>query len=200
MIIGLLGPIGSGKTEAARHLAQAYGLEVLSVADPIRHMLKALGVPEDQFRGRNKDRPQGWLGNKTTRHLMETLGQWGRDQSATLWSGLLDARLASRELGRVGVSESDLNTATDVGDVREAPLFKTNGVVIDDIRLPLEAHTVRVRGGKLWRIDRKLTVGQSHIERAASMIDADVTITNSGTVSDLTRALDEAWQDANEVV
>lgn len=177
-LIGLLGSMGAGKTTAATILARAHNLDIVSVAAPIRAMLQALGVDPALFNGRHKDKPIAYLGNKTPRQLMQSLGDWGReDVAGNVWSGLLETRLAERHLA------NDLH------------------VVVDDIRLPLEAAAIRARGGVLWRVIRGTQQVQaigSHVTERGALIEADQTIPNHASIADLEHALAEAWADQYE--
>ena len=87
MIIGLTGLAGSGETTVARHLMGMHGFVRHRMAEPLKSMLKALGLTEQQIDGDLKEVPCELLGGKTPRHAMQTLGtEWGRDLiSQNLW-------------------------------------------------------------------------------------------------------------------
>ena len=176
MIIGLLGTAGAGKTTAARMIADILGpedTEILQVAAPIKAMLLGLGLQPEDFNPRNKEKPIGWVG-ASPRQLMQTLGDWGRGVNQTLWTGLLEARMTALLLK--GVPH----------------------LIVEDIRLPLEASILKRSNGTLLRITRpKVVVSGNHVtERAGQMIDVDHELDNSGSLDQLRAVLEELIQEA----
>lgn len=172
MIIGILGPAGAGKTTAAEMLAKGLkGALTLSIAAPIRSMLLGLGLQPQDFDRKSKEKPIGWIG-ASPRHLMQTLGDWGRGVNQSLWVNLAESRITTALLN--GVPH----------------------VIVDDIRTPLEAALIRRFNGVLIRIERPNLQGQPHVtERGASLIEADHTIQNNGSLEQLKQALDDAIQE-----
>lgn len=137
LVVGLAGPAGVGKsTLAARLTATVAPVAVrrMSFADPLRDMLRALGVPETAIVGdlRAKERPCDELLGQTGRHAMRTLGtEWGRKTiHPDLWVAAWERRLAE--------------TLESV-------------VVIDDVRFDNEAAAIRRAGGVVIRLRRALT-------------------------------------------
>jgi hypothetical protein len=130
-VIGLMGPIGCGKTTTAQILVRSYGYKRLRVADGIKRMLMALGLTEAQVDGDLKEVPCALLGGRTPRFAQQTLGtEWGRR--------LIDEDLWVRSLEyQCGLALAD-----------------NKNVVIDDIRFPDEAAVVRRLGGSLYRVLR----------------------------------------------
>lgn len=128
----------AGKTTLALGLA-GHGFLRLRFAGPLRAMLAALmreqGAAEDDIThaldGPGKEQACAWLGGRTPRHAMQTLGtEWGRRCMAPdLWLSAAERRL------------------------REA-LASGRSVVLDDVRFPDEAALVRRLGGLLVRVDR----------------------------------------------
>lgn len=172
MIIGLLGSAGAGKTTAAELLAEMLdGAVIISVAAPLRTMLYGLGLQPSDFEKKAKERPIGWIG-ASPRHMMQTLGDWGRGLNQSLWANLAESR------------------------VTMALLNGTANIILDDIRMPLEASMVRRFSGVLLRIERPgLSSGTHTTERASSLIDADYTIQNTGGLDKLRQDLDDALQE-----
>lgn len=120
-LIAFTGAMGAGKSTAADAYPEAARV---SFAEPIRRMLIALGVSEQNLRNpnlKNAELPQ--FGGLSARYLMQTLGtEWGRKLICdTIW---IDA--ASRII---------------------VERLKTADVVIDDCRFDNEADAVHALGG-----------------------------------------------------
>lgn len=131
-VIGFCGPIGCGKSTAARILMERYGYRRERFADPLKAMLAALGLSPEELDGPAKEAPAALLGGRTPRHAMQTLGtEWGRQ--------LIDPDLWVRawEL-RVGGYWRRFH----------AP------VVSDDVRFGNEVAAIRAMGGLVVRIER----------------------------------------------
>lgn len=160
-IIGLCGLATAGKSTAA---AAFYGWERASFAAPIRAMLAALGLTAEDMGERGKNVPLPWLGGKTPRQLMQSLGtEWGREQvSPDIWLALAERRISCAR----------------------AAAFAANfhGIVFDDVRFDNEAALLRSLGGKVLRIERDgLAPSMTHAsERGVSLDLVDGTIINLG--------------------
>lgn len=169
LVIGLAGPMGSGKSTAAKDLAKRAGFEILPFAEPLKRMLLALGVPHRNLYGsqREKAEPLALLGGRSARDAMKTLGtEWGRELiSPTLWVNAWKKSAA----GRV--------------------------IIADDVRFPNEAAAVRALGGVVIRIERPdrgerpgAETADSHASERIAFA-ADLTIANDGSRSDLGRRI-----------
>ena len=127
-LIAFTGPMGAGKSTAADAFPDAIHV---SFAEPIRRMLIALGVPEQNLRDpslKNAALPQ--FGGTSARYMMQSLGtEWGRKLIGdTLWIDTA-SRLIEQHL-------------------------KTHDVVIDDCRFDNEADAVHALGGVLIDVMR----------------------------------------------
>lgn len=125
-ILGLVGPLGSGKTTLANAVVDLVKGQRLSCAGPIRDMLHALGIPREDLTT-NKNKPQPWLHHLTSRAMLKSLGtEWGRELvGPDIW---INAVLrAAEKVGPRGAS-----------------------IVIDDIRFDNEARAVKEAGGHLF--------------------------------------------------
>lgn len=124
VIIGLAGYRGSGKTTAARVLAEKYNACELTFKETmLRGLCVIFGVPSISFEDRGaKEYPQTWLHGRSPRYVMQTFGtDWGRDMiHPDIW---VDA--VRREV-----------------DACDAGL-----IVISDVRFPNEARMIRELGG-----------------------------------------------------
>lgn len=130
-IIAFSGKAGAGKTTAAMMLvATGAGYCRLSFADPLRDMLRALGLTTDDLSER-KEVPHLLLGGKTPRQALQTLGtEWGRKMiTDDLW---------------LGIARHRLNRALDAGE----------RVCFDDCRFANEAALVRALGGIVINVTR----------------------------------------------
>ncbi|RVH83234.1 deoxynucleotide monophosphate kinase [Sinorhizobium medicae] len=169
-IIGLSGPSGSGKSEAAKHLADAHGLTAIKFALPLKTMLRAYyatqglseAETERRIEGDLKEVPDPYLSNQTPRHAMETLGtEWGRICIAPdFWI-----------------------------DAWKRKVSLTEGVVVtDDCRFDNEAETIKALGGSIVRLKPKVRRRKKSEHVAESGLSdrfVDHEIINDGTIDDL---------------
>jgi hypothetical protein len=160
-IVAFCGPEGCGKSFAAEHLIANHGFVRFSFADPIREMLRIIGVTDKELSDRVlKESPCAALHGRTPRHAMKTLGtEWGRDMiDIKLWSDLALKRLL----------------AASAAGLR---------VVLDDCRFDNEAETWIKSGGVILEIRREgCNYDPAHASSAGlsrQLIDA--IIDNKGT-------------------
>lgn len=166
-LIGLTGRARSGKDTVADFIVAAQGGYKYSFADPIRHMLRPLGVDMwDPYWQSRKEEIIPALG-VSPRRMMQTLGtDWGREIiNPDLW--LL---LAQQTLHRNGP-----------------------GMVVADVRFENEADWVRRHGGRIIHVIRpdakevEAHVSESGIEVAPT----DTQLFNTGTLEELQIAVRE---------
>lgn len=161
MIIGITGRKGSGKDTAA-FVFEAAGYEKLKFAGALKEMIAALleyqGVDEDlifrMLEGDLKEVPTHYLGGRTPRHAMQTLGtEWGRKlMHEDLW----------------------VDVTMNAADGHE-------GVVISDVRFPNEVAAIKDRGGVIYRVERP-GVDRSDEHPSEALIDTlevDETLLNT---------------------
>jgi len=135
-IIALTGAKTVGKTTTARalktRLVSTTGARchILSFADPIRDMIRAMGVDKYYLQTANKEKPIDGLGGHSVRTLLQTLGtDWGRETvSREIWIWAMRKKLE----------------AITPGDV----------AIIDDCRFDNEAELVNAIGGEVWHLTR----------------------------------------------
>lgn len=80
VIIGLLGPAGSGKSTVAQHLVEKYGAKRYSLAAPLKEIAKrAFDFTDEQVRGtqEQKEAPDPRYGGKSARWFLQRLGTEG---------------------------------------------------------------------------------------------------------------------------
>lgn len=170
-IIGLLGIAGSGKTLVAKHLVDEYGYHRTRFADPLKTMLRALGLTEAEVDGDHKMRPMERFGGVTPRHMMQTLGtEWGRRRiHPDLW--------------------------VDAWKVAVANL--PGPIVVDDVRFPNEAAAVWAMGGEVWRVFRPGIGTIEHFsEQVGTKIAENELLANATTIPALLRSVDTLMRKA----
>lgn len=142
-VIGLTGLKRCGKDTLIRHLCEHHGFLAFSWVEPLRQMLRALGVPEDYITGdRREEIVPGY--RVSGRWLMQSLGtEWGRNLvGPDVWiNGLLNSP-----------------------DFKAALL--RSPVVINGTRFTDEAQAVKGLGGKIWKVTRPGFIPDSHISEA----------------------------------
>lgn len=175
-IIAFTGLAGSGKSTAAAHLVSK-GFTRIRFAGPLKAMMAALGLTQEQIEGSEKETPCSLLGGKTPRHAMQTIGtEWGRDLIAPdLWIRAFNVALAKVPAG--------------------VP------VVIDDCRFPNEAEVVATAGGVLVRIERPGAGATGHSSEA-HVLPVSATIHNRTDVPSLLWRVDAlvsdlSWRDVS---
>jgi len=170
LVIGILGVAGSGKTLVSKHLSDRYGYRRTRFADPIKQMLRAIGLTEEEVDGDSKSRPIPRFGGATPRHMMQTLGtDWGRKMvSAEMWV-------------EVWRREAEASTVP---------------IVVDDVRFLNEAQAVRSLCGVLWRVHRPgLASSDAHVsEKQNRMISEDIQIVNATDIPALIASVDAVME------
>ena len=171
MIIAFAGLAGSGKSTAAMHLVLRHGFKRIRFADPLKNMIRVLGLTDAEIEGDKKEQPCALLCGKTPRAGMQTLGtEWGRDlMGSELWV----------RAWRHAVDK--LPPYTDI--------------VVDDCRFPNEVEAVRAAGGWIIRVVRNgAGQGAAGHSSEAQAFEVDSTIYNDGSIEDFLRAVDVVWR------
>lgn len=164
-ILGLTGAAGCGKSTAAIQLAAAHGFTRTRFAEPLKAMLRGLGLTVDQVDGDQKEAPAELLGGKSPRFAMQTLGtEWGRVLiDPDLWVNAWAQSIAGAH----------------------GPL------VVDDVRFPNEVAMIRRLGGRVVRILRPglAALGDHVSEAGAALLPVDAEVLNDGSAEQLARRL-----------
>ena len=186
--IGFIGPMGVGKSTAAKHLAEQYRYTVVSFADPLREIALAL----DPIVGVCSEaccEPQGGL----TR-LSEVVDQYGWSRAKEAYPEVRRTlqRLGT-EAGRNVYGEDHwVELAWQRFDELWAATSMPYRAAFDDCRFDNEAASIRKYGGVIVRLDRpglKHTKERDHFSEHGITTPADYRITTS-TEEELTWALD----------
>jgi hypothetical protein len=182
--IGLIGKARSGKDSAALHLVRTRQYTRLAFADPLKEMALSINpyIPTGYgvtVRLSALIADVGWEYAKDTypevRRFLQRLGQSIRDQDEDYFANMLRRKLNNAEAWNLPV-------------------------VVADVRYPNEAEMLAARGFRMVRIVRPTGTAMTMREMQAAMHDsenalndyeADLTITNDGTLDDLARKLGE---------
>jgi hypothetical protein len=171
-VIAFSGKAGSGKSTSASYLVDHYGYTLLKFADPMKDMLRALGLGSFELEGSGKEMPCFLLGGKTPRFAMQTLGtEWGRDTlSYDIW--------VTAWLHRA-----------------ESLIKSGKKVVCDDVRFPNEVEAVKKLSGVLIHIKDPTRVdhSDSHISESGGL-QHDFRILNNGTITELYEKVDQYFR------
>jgi hypothetical protein len=161
-LIGITGEKYSGKSTIARFLHDTFGYARIRFADPLKDMLRAIGLTDYELEGDGKELPCEILAGHTPRYAMQSLGtEWGRERiSREFWS---EAWAHRADRGPGGF------------------------VVAEDLRFPNEEFRIRLMGGVIWRVERPGYGSQDDhpSETEGRHIRADKTFTNQTSIEDL---------------
>ncbi|WPZ03076.1 hypothetical protein T8S45_09500 [Blastomonas marina] len=134
MLVGLVGASGAGKTAIAEALVQGHGFYRVHIGQPIKDMLGAFGLNNEELHGPPNLRaaPSQKLAGKSPRFAMQTLGtEWGREMiSKNIWADHLHRRLNSLQRDRV------------------------SEIIVDDLRFPEDFEAILGAGGVVVRVIR----------------------------------------------
>lgn len=161
--------MGAGKSTAAEHVRRAHGLRRISFAEPLKSMLRVLGLGDHELFGPGKEMPCAKLNGRTPRYAMQTLGvEWGRTLiSPTFWSDVGERRALE---------------ARDVG---------LPGVVFDDVRFQTEVDAIRRLGGVVVMIEGRAAQSATAWHESEKMeFEPDHRLVNDGTVESLEASVD----------
>ena len=171
-LLGITGKAGSGKSTAAQVLIDA-GWVRIKFADPLKDMLRAIGLTEDQIEGHLKEVPCDLLQGKTPRWAMQSLGtEWGR--------GCIGERFW------LDIARRKIALAMAAG----------LSVVVDDVRFENEAQVIRELGGLVLGISRNVNVSSGHVSEKGTTVD--MTHINNGTVAELRGFMEYVFLTATE--
>jgi predicted kinase len=166
-LVAFTGLAGVGKTTAAKILMADHGFVRVRFAEPLRAMLRALGLSDLELEGAWKEKPCDLLNGKTPRYAMQTLGtEWGRNMiDPNFW---VDAWF------------------------RRAHHVMAHGdnVVVDDCRFPNEVAAVHRLSGKIIKIRREDVSAMSHVSELQTLA-CDESIINDGDEDALAASLTE---------
>lgn len=126
-IIGIAGHARSGKDTVAQFIRQEYQCMQYAFAEPLKNMLKAIGLEEHELNGWRKDETNNDF-QSTPRHMMQTLGtEWGRDTiNDNIWVIAAEKRLKHMH----SINPAATILITDVRFQNEADFVRKHGFLI----------------------------------------------------------------------
>lgn len=163
-VIGIAGAARTGKDTTADFILAKIGGYKYSLAQPIREMLRPLGIHMEQpYWKQNKEKTIPAF-NASPRRIMQTLGtEWGRQTiDPNIWLNLMIARLHGRP-----------------------------GMIIPDVRFDNEAKAIRDRGGIIIHLTRDSApkVEAHASENGVKAIEGDYHINNNGDLESLQQSV-----------
>ncbi len=174
MIVGLLGPAGSGKSTIAAHLADRYNAQRYALAEPLKTLvMRSFEFTHNQCWGSQEDKETiDSRYNVSPRWMLQRIGTQGIRSvfGQDVWIDMLLARIS-----------------------KEHPPL----AVIEDCRFVHEAQKILDAGGHVWRLespDRETVADQTHASEAEwSSAPYDYIIAPAArSIPDLLRLADEA--------
>lgn len=163
-IIGIAGRPYAGKKTVAEYIKQEYRCATYAFNDPVKSMLKVLGLENQQLNSWRKDEPY-WEYKTTPGYMLETLEAWGRDEiNQDLWVLATARRL--EHLSQINPDTTML--ITDVTRQNQADFVRSHGFLIH-VERPIQR-----------------TVGSARrSENPVNIQDSDHIIINGGSLEDL---------------
>jgi len=160
MIVAIFGYKGSGKSAIAKRF-ELHNFIRRPIAAPLKEMLKAMGLTQEQLWGDEKEKPSLLLGGKTARHAMQTLGtEWGRNMiHPDIWVRAW---------------------------AHTTPMDKN--IVVDDLRFPNEADHLISLGAYFIKVERPGCDPAGKIHESEAYVDRlswDLRISNNGSLANL---------------
>ena len=163
MIIGLLGPSGSGKSKVAKRFVKKHAFTKIHAGAPVKKAMRAgFGMDKASVGGDDEiDSPHRALGGVAPRAVMDPVSE-AVHKHAPLATAI--------QLGR----KLDMHTA------------QGHDVVVDGVRSQHEADAIHKRGGTIVRIKRPGVDAdpQLAMDKMQDGIKADDTINHPGDVPD----------------
>ena len=167
-VIGLVGPIGSGKSTVAM-CAVNHGYKRVRFSTPLKNMFRGLGLDYEHIEGNLKEEPCDLLSGCTPRYAMQTLGtEWARNiMDKNFWTNIWK---------------------------KEA--VKYPRVVAEDCRFPNEAMAIRSLGGEIWAVKREgfRFAGHSSETEMENIIPNKI-ILNNGSIESLNYYVGQVLKD-----
>ena len=172
-IIAFTGRIHSGKTTMAKHLMGVYGFSLVKFANPLKEMLRAMlriqGCPETEIEryveGDLKEAPCKYLNGKTMRHAMQTLGtDWSRN--------MIDEDIWVSAWSNMVINHGN------------------SPIVVDDMRFPNEAISIKNLGGVIIRVYRNTDVQGHESEKYIDSLKCDYELYNTREIEIAIGSLD----------
>lgn len=169
MIVGLLGPAGSGKSLAAKYLAEKLDATEIALADPLKALVKdAFDLTHEQLYGTQEQKetidPRY---NLSPRQLLQKVGQAQRNVfGPDVWVNHLVSKLT----------------------------FARGHYIVSDVRYINEAYKLLSAGAFIWKIIRDnrptKTTSEHSSENEWDKAPYDQEINNNGTIEDFYSKLD----------
>jgi cytidylate kinase len=152
MLIGLTGPSGSRKTAVVKRLEEAHGFTRIHAGRPVKDAVRAFGLTKAQTDGDLRDTPTMLLGGAAPRNIMEAYGDGTHEAAPNATSVVLQQRIAEH-------------------------MSQGKAVVVDGVRSPVEAATIKRLGGVIVRADKGTAPDpEKPMDRRQATVKAEYTV------------------------
>ena len=175
LLVGITGLAATGKTTAGEYLRDKLELYHLTFAEPVIHLCAAATRETDyEFMNRDKNKTIFTLG-ATPRELMQQMGKFLRNMNPNYIIHCLERSIKNYESNQ----------------------FLFNGIIVSDVRIPLEADWLRKNGGVLIHVTNPSAppVTPDYTEQVLEIREQDYSAENTSSLEDFYNKLDQIADD-----
>jgi len=181
VLLGIMGPIGSGKSTVANHLVKKHGFVEKSFAEPLKKACQELFLfTNDQMFGTQDQKmtpDERWFGCSPRTALQFVGTELLRDNLNTIMPGL-GKNIFTHHF-----------TIWYLNEIAKNPDIK---VVVSDVRFQNEVNVIHSLGGSVIKITRDMTTTSTHASEVdmQSIMNFDHQVLNTSSLDNLYELVD----------